>query len=208
MIPIQHTHPHPPTSAVAGGPISAGGPTSAGLSAAPAGCPTSAGLSAAPAGCPTSAGGRHIPIREVRIDYSTDWLRIHKTAISSAYGHSAFFEHYRDDIFAVLDAKETFLFDLNLKLLRFILSALHLPVEISFSEEYVSSEVPNVCGADFVWDLRAGLSPKKPALYRCESPYYQVFADRYSFVDNLSILDLLFNEGPDALPILARMKRV
>lgn len=142
----------------------------------------------------------HIPIRELKVDYSTPWLRVHQTAISSAYGHSAFFEHYKDEIFSILDSRPAFLFDLNLRLLEFLLSAIHLPYELTYTDSY-QVEYPEL------WDLRTALSPKKAPLFECEKPYYQVFSEKFPFTDHLSILDLLFNEGPDSLTVLARMKK-
>ena len=62
------------------------------------------------------AKGEKIPIRDVRIDYSEPWVRLHERAMTAAYNHSAFFEYYRDDLFRILEGREAFLFDLNWKL--------------------------------------------------------------------------------------------
>ena len=62
------------------------------------------------------ARGAKIPIRDVRIDYSEPWVRLHERAMTAAYNHSAFFEYYRDDLFRILEGREAFLFDLNWKL--------------------------------------------------------------------------------------------
>ena len=143
-----------------------------------------------------------MPIREVRIEYATPWVVRSKRAIDSAYWNSAYFEYYRDELYAILDSREEKLFDLNLRLIRFFLDKIHLPVEIALSEQFVPEDsVPD--------DWRFRLHPKKPNSILADSgllkPYYQVFSDKYGFVPGLSIMDLLFNEGPDSILWLKQM---
>ena len=76
-------------------------------------------------------------IRDIRIDWSDPWLMRHKRALEAAYNSSAFFEYYRDDLFTVLDRRDTFLFDLNMRLLELLLEMTGLKVDISVTEDYL-----------------------------------------------------------------------
>lgn len=147
-------------------------------------------------------GTHRIPIREARIDWSEPWLQKHKRALSSAYNHSAFFEYYKDDIFAILDRKPNFLFDLNLQLLDTLLGMAGLHVKIEFTQEYN----PEYGDGDF----RERIQPKYKGdnllkEYDREKAWYQVFSNDASsegFIPNLSIVDLLSAEGPNAISFL------
>lgn len=163
----------------------------------------------------------HIPVREVRIDYSVDWVHTHQAAISSAYGSSAYFEYYRDGLFALLESKEPRLYTLNRMLIDWLLDRLHLPACVTDSRTFLPPASPDrfagrqsvpardggIASMDEVRDLRERIHPKKAPCYVCRKPYYQIFSDRYGFVDGLSVLDLLFNEGPDSLAVLASTSR-
>ena len=137
-----------------------------------------------------------IRITDVRIEYATPWVVRTERAIDSAYRTSAYFDYYRDELFVILDRKPERLFELNLSLLRFFLDKLGLPVELSLSEDFT----PPGTVAD---DWRYVLTPKRPNTVLkdlgLEKPYYQVFSQKYGFVPGLSVMDLLFNEGPDAI---------
>lgn len=163
----------------------------------------------------------HIPVREVRIDYSVDWVHTHQAAISSAYGSSAYFEYYRDELFALLESKEPRLYTLNRMFIGWLLDRLHLPACVTDSRTFLPPASPDrfagrqsvpardggIASMDEVRDLRERIHPKKAPCYVCRKPYYQIFSDRYGFVDGLSVLDLLFNEGPDSLAVLASTSR-
>lgn len=150
----------------------------------------------------------HIPIREVRIDYSVDWVHAHEQAIASAYGTSAYFEYYKDELFALLESREPLLYAFNRRLIDWLLGKLHLPACIADSRDFVKP-LPASSGAANVTtplDLRERLHPKKAPLYHGGRPYYQVFSAKFGFVEGLSVVDLLFNEGPDSLSVLASMR--
>ncbi|NLX40762.1 MAG: WbqC family protein [Bacteroidales bacterium] len=137
-----------------------------------------------------------VPIRDVRIDYSRPWLQQHKRAILSAYNSSPFFEYYMDDLFPILDRKKTFLFDLNLLLLDKCLELTGIKAAIEFTSEY-HKEYPE-------GDFRNIIQPKYRGenllvRYKKEKTWTQVFSDRFGFIGNLSIIDLLSNEGPNAI---------
>ncbi len=143
-------------------------------------------------------GGTHkIPIQEIKLDYSEDWLIRHKRAIISAYRTSAYFEYYSDELFAILDSKPEKLFDLNMKLIEFFIRKLMLSVDLKVTIDYSHD------GEKYGKDYRDVIHPKKQnnilANLGIEKPYFQVFAPKYGFIPNLSILDLLCNEGPDSI---------
>ena len=143
-------------------------------------------------------GGTHKqPISEAKVDYSKPWILQHKRAITSAYGTSAYFEYYQDELFAILDSKPERLFDLNLALIRFFIEKTGLCVDLRLTEDY-TREAP-----EGVEDLREVIHPKRPNAIlsdlELEKPYFQVFAPKYGFKSDLSIMDLLFNEGPDSI---------
>lgn len=134
------------------------------------------------------------------VDYSKPWLQQHERAIVSAYRTSAFFEYYQDDIFPILESRPAGLLDLNMALTLRLMDLLGIRCSVSLTEEYRQSY-----GPEFL-DLRDALHPKKtvPEIFRDRlRPYYQVFSAKFGFIPGLSAVDLLFNEGPDALSYLA-----
>ena len=157
-------------------------------------------------------GGTHKhPVSEVKVDYSTPWLLQHKMAIVSAYRTSAYFEYYQDELFAILDSKPERLLDLNMALLRFFIEKTGLCVDVRQTSEYsVNGLVHGDDGSDMICeDLREVIHPKRPnTILRdlgLEKAYFQVFAPKYAFMSDLSIMDLLFNEGPDSILYLKNL---
>lgn len=140
------------------------------------------------------------PISEVRIDYSKPWVMQHKRAIVSAYRTSAYFEYYQDELFAILDSRPEKLIDLNTRLLEFFLEKTGIKAEVHMTESY---------GQDGCEDLREAIHPKRQDTIlqklKLEKPYFQVFAEKHGFIPNLSIMDLLFNEGPDSIIFLKNL---
>lgn len=142
-----------------------------------------------------------LPIRQLQIGWSNPWLQRFERAVVSAYKSSAFFDYYKDDFFAVLESRPQHLFDLNMRLLEFFLRKLGIPVELRCSDEfYPAGQSP------YGEDYRERIHPKRTddiletrGLLR---PYYQVFEAKYGFVPNLSVMDLLFNEGPNSISFL------
>ena len=116
-------------------------------------------------------------------------------AIVSAYESSPYFEYYKDSLFSILEVRPERLFDLNLSLLRYFLGKMGIAADIDFTAEY---ERPGETAPD-VRDLRGIIHPKRPSILQMEKPYWQVFAAKYGFKSDLSVMDLLFNEGPDSL---------
>ena len=141
-------------------------------------------------------GGTHkIPITEVKIDYKKPWVQQHERAIISAYRTSAYFEYYQDELFAILESRYEKLFDLNMALLKFFIEKTGIKVDLRLTEEY---SLNTQCD-----DLREAIHPKRQDdILRdlgLEKPYFQVFAQKHGFKSNMSIMDLLFNEGPDSI---------
>ena len=147
-------------------------------------------------------GGTHkIPISEIKIDYKTPWVQQHERAIVSAYGMSAYFDYYKDELFAILESGHERLFDLNLALIRFFIEKTGIKVDLRLTEDYEREPQME--------DLREAIHPKRPNTILSdldlEKPYFQVFAPKYGFMSDLSIMDLLFNEGPDSILFLKKL---
>lgn len=150
-------------------------------------------------------GGTHKqPISQIRVDWSKPWLQQHERAIISAYRTSAFFEYYQDELFGILEKRQERLLDMNMDILRFFLEKTGITAEIHLTEDYSRDGILYVDGkANRCEDLRETIHPKRPDNILKEQgldkPYFQVFANRHGFIPNLSIMDLLFNEGPDSI---------
>ena len=143
--------------------------------------------------------GEKTPIATVEIDYTSPWQKIHLKSIQSAYQTSPFYEYYADDFNALYLEMPERLFDLNLRLLQFVLKQIGLKMNIHLTEAF--EKIPE----DKI-DFRERIQPK-PRLYKTDenfapASYQQVFKERFGFLPNLSIIDLLFNEGPNALHII------
>lgn len=138
----------------------------------------------------------NIPITEVEIDYKTDWVTRAERAITSAYSTSAFFEYYKDEFFAILESRPATLFELNLRLMQYFLDMLGIPAQIYLTAQYGAAP-------EDARDLREAIHPKRENSIMedlgIRKPYYQVFSGKYGFQYGVSVMDLLFNEGPDAL---------
>jgi hypothetical protein len=136
--------------------------------------------------------------KDVEIDYKTDWQKQHLKSIESAYNSSPFYEYIMPDFLFVFEQKEKFLLDLNNKILDVILGYLPLASNYTYTSEYTLIESKE--------DYRKILHPKV-ALQKLDSfykthSYYQTFSEKFDFIENLSVLDLLFNEGPRSEAIL------
>ena len=130
-------------------------------------------------------------ITEVKVDYSTPWLEKTMQAIDSAYFSSPFFEYYRDELYSVLKERPERLWDLDMRIMRFFVGKIGLGVNLCPTSEFLS---PGTVEDDY----RYSLSPKRPSDYAGRA-YWQVFRDKFGFVSDLSVMDLLFNEGPESI---------
>ncbi|WP_282628292.1 WbqC family protein [Empedobacter sedimenti] len=134
--------------------------------------------------------------KDLQPSYEYDWQKEHIKSLKSAYQSSPYFEYYEDDIIPILEQKEKFLLDFNLKTIDFINNKLKLDLDIQQTESYQS--------IDQEFDFRNQFSAKKPAQYEL-TEYAQVFDDKFEFIPDLSILDLLFSEGPSAVVYLKNL---
>ncbi|MGC9151418.1 MAG: WbqC family protein [Microbacter sp.] len=152
---------------------------------------------------PVDKGNRsNCPIRDVRLSTHSDWQTLHWRSIESAYNSSAFFDYYRDDFEAIYQKQWTFLFDFDLQFLETVFRCLDLSPNIRFTEFYEKT-----CAAEWE-DLRYSIvhsSTRSQNVGCAMIPYYQVFHQKFGFIPNLSIIDLLFNMGPESVLILQKM---
>jgi len=142
--------------------------------------------------------GRRQKTREVKIDTSFGWQKMHKKSLASAYRSSPYFEYYEEDVLSVLSKSYTFLLDLNLRVHELVMEALQLEKKTGHTTEYLTTVQE---------DQRELANAKLKLSYQLE-PYQQVFTEKFGFIPNLSILDLLFNEGPNALGYLEQHRDV
>jgi hypothetical protein len=133
----------------------------------------------------------HTPVKDVKISYDFSWQRLHWMSLQACYRRSAYFEYYEDDLSPFYEKKETFLFDYNDQLLRLLLKLLKIKSEINYTESY-EAEYHSLT------DFRQNIHPKKVSGFE-QKPYFQVFEERHGFMKNLSIVDLLFNQGPQSI---------
>lgn len=133
----------------------------------------------------------HTQIRDVKISYDFDWQRLHWLSLQTSYRSSAFFEFYENEFAPFYEKRYDFLFDYNEGLFNLLLKLLKLDVKYTFSQTYEKSYSD-------LEDFRSTIHPKIPSCYQTK-PYFQVFEDRNGFMPNLSIVDLLFNQGPKSV---------
>lgn len=145
-------------------------------------------------------GGRNSDglVKDIKIDNLQKWQNIHWRSITSAYNHSPWFEFYRDDLESFYMKKYEYLWDLNIDLLQWVLKQLKAPVQVDFTNEYKKQY-----DEEGVVDLRNTILPKTISGFADDCPvYHQVFENKLGFLPNLSIIDLLFCEGNNALHLL------
>lgn len=148
---------------------------------------------------PVVGGRKKIKAKDIRIDYEQRWISVHWRTIMSSYGRAPFYEYFADYFEAEFHKRENFLFDLNFRLLTLCLKLLKLAPQISFTDQYVKDPESHII------DLRSAIHPKRGfeqnGLYR-PVPYQQVFGK--GFVADLSVMDLLFCQGPESGAVLER----
>ncbi|MEO7975649.1 WbqC family protein [Flavobacterium sp.] len=141
----------------------------------------------------------HQKTKDVLIENEFDWQKQHFKSLEAAYRSSPFFEFFEDDITPVFEKKHTFLMDLNMEVLEITTKCLRMKLEFGKTSEYFHDTV-NTC------DFRYLANGKKDT--NSFERYQQVFDDKHGFINNLSILDLLFNEGKFAMDYLKTQKLI
>jgi len=135
----------------------------------------------------------HQKTKDVLIENEFDWQKQHFKSLEAAYRSSPFFEYFEDDIAPIFEKKHTFLMDLNFEVLEVLTKCMRMKFEFGKTTEYFHET------SDFV-DFRYLTNGKKDN--NIFEKYTQVFDDKHGFINNLSVLDLLFNEGKFALDYL------
>jgi len=140
-----------------------------------------------------------LSMKDIRISDHANWRHVHWNALLSAYGESPFFEYYQDDIRPFYEKKYEFLFDFNMETTEKMIELLDIRPKISITESYIQSKEQKEEGE--IKDFRDAIRPKKPLPDAEFAPqrYYQVYEQKHGFLPNMSILDLLFNEGNEAI---------
>ncbi len=137
----------------------------------------------------------HQKFKEVRIDNASGWQKNHWKSLESAYRTSPFFEYFEDDLRPLFEKKHEFIMDLNFETFEIINSCLGIAFDVEKTTEY-HHEASNF------EDFRALVNGKKDTTQ--VEKYTQVFNEKHGFLNNLSILDLLFNEGRYAVDYLEK----
>lgn len=149
---------------------------------------------------PVLRGSSHkTAIRDIELDRSRDWRKQHIKGIVSAYALSPYFEFYFDFIEEAINYNCTYLLDYNYRITEVVNDCIGIKTESHFSEKFTPPENASR-------DFRYNISPKvknEMTGYTLK-PYTQVFSDRFGFVPGLSILDMLFNNGPGTHALLQR----
>ena len=162
-------------------------------------------------------------MKDIRISDHANWRHVHWNALLSAYGESPFFEYYQDDIRPFYEKKYDFLFDFNMEIMEKMIELIDIRPHVRVTDEYfpkiseegrvkneefygfASGEANHESASNFdsqsIVDFRDAIRPKKPLPDPEFIPkrYYQVYEQKYGFLPNMSILDLLFNEGNEAI---------
>ncbi len=164
-----------------------------------------------------------LAMKDIRISDHANWRHVHWNALLSAYGESPFFEYYQDDIRPFYEKKYDFLFDFNMEITEKMIELLDIRPKISVTDEYYpkksdkgsdgllsldtlaqeanhKSQTSNLKSQSII-DFRDAIRPKKPLPDPdfTSQRYYQVYEQKHGFQPNMSILDLLFNEGNAAI---------
>lgn len=142
---------------------------------------------------PVLGGSKKILARDIKIDYSQKWLNRNWRAMQSAYGKAPFFEYYAEDLLAVYQKKHVYLFDLTHELLTQCLDFLQLDISLKFTTAY--HDLNKTPQNDYRSRIRPKSNPDILNTYN-QITYQQVFGK--NFVNNLSVIDLIFCEGPQA----------
>ena len=133
-------------------------------------------------------------IGSVRISDHGNWRHLHWNALKSAYGESPFFDYYQDDIRPFFERRWDYLLDFNEAIRKKMCELLDIEPIVSLTETFIAPE-------GLAGDFRSAIRPKHPEPDSDFTPkrYYQVYEQKHGFLPNLSILDLLFNMGPESV---------
>ncbi|MBE0638183.1 MAG: WbqC family protein [Bacteroidales bacterium] len=139
--------------------------------------------------------GNHTKTREIAISYQQNWQKLHWRALVAAYANSPFFLYYQDDLEPFYTKRFENLMKFNLELMKKIMELVGIEPEFELTTTFEL----NPSG---ILDLRDEITPKKPFMLFSLPDYYQVFQEKQGFIKGLSIIDLLFNMGPETVDVL------
>ena len=132
--------------------------------------------------------------KDIKINYDHDWQKEHWESLKSSYRSSPFFEYYEDELQTLFQKKYIFLIDLNIEMMTFVCSKIGISTAFNLSESYIDN-------SDYVDKRMYNFDYIEPPRYM------QVFENKFGFISNLSILDLLFNEGNNSKAYLETINR-
>ena len=136
-------------------------------------------------------------MKDIRISYAEDWQKLHWKSIKTAYQRSPYFEYYEDQLEQIFNFKTNSLFAFNLNALKIIQKILKTDKGYSLTEEYFRNPTEE--------NYREKFSPKKEQEFILEE-YYQTFTEKFGFQEDLSIIDLLCNKGPESLTYIKNIQ--
>ena len=136
---------------------------------------------------------KHQKTKDVKLETAFDWQKQHFKSLEAAYRTSPFFEYFEDTLLPIFTKKHTFLMDLNFETIEIVSKCLNMKLEFEKTNEYFY-EVTDSLDFRYLANGKKDVSNFKP--------YTQVFGEKNGFINNLSVLDLLFNEGRFALDYL------
>lgn len=143
--------------------------------------------------------GNHTMTKDMVISTVEPWQQIHRRCLESAYMSSPYFEHYYSYLSPIFEQHFEKLIDLNDAALKAILKMLKVKKEISYTSDYVKEAEK---------DFR-NLFVKRPVENQSPiTPYYQVFENKFPFAPDLSVLDLIFNEGPETMDYINALQKM
>ena len=132
--------------------------------------------------------------KDVKISYDSNWMDLHLKSLQSAYRSSPYFEYFEDDFIKLYSEREKFLADFNIKCIKLICNLLDLDLDFKISNEYVEK-------TNDIIDLRDLSNARKEK--KIDTPkYIQVFESKHGYINNLSIIDLIFSEGPSSVSLI------
>ena len=142
---------------------------------------------------PIERGGADL-IQDIRISEHGNWRHLHWNALTTAYSESPFFEYYQDDIRPFFEQRWDYLVDFNEAISQKMCELIDIQPQVARTTEFIPEPID-------LTDYRSAINPKHPAPDADFSPkpYYQVYAQKHGFLPNLSVLDLLFNMGPESI---------
>ena len=133
-------------------------------------------------------------LKDVKISYDQDWLSQHWKSLEISYRSSPFFEFFEDKLICLYNKKEKYLVDFNLKSINILFEMLQIDLEYDFTNSYEENY-------SSISDYRINLENFNSNEIKIDR-YTQVFQSKHGFINNLSVLDLIFNEGPNAINFL------